>query len=131
MIGAISSAASGITAGSQWLAMTAGNVANMNDATTPGTTPYRTQTPVLAPTGGTGPGVAMIGTALGPAAGTPAYQPGNPAASAQGMVTYPTDSLVTQLTGADSAQLMVQANAAVLRHAVTAYQSLLGPSATG
>ncbi len=130
-MGAIASAASGVAAGTQWLDMVAGNVANMNDAATPGSPVYRTQTPVLAPSGGGTAGVAVAGTALGPASGTPAYQPTSPLADAQGMVGYPTDSLVTQLTGANGAQLLVQANAAVLRHAVAAFQSLLGPRSQG
>ncbi|MDA8279948.1 MAG: hypothetical protein M0Z63_05920 [Actinomycetota bacterium] len=134
MTGSISSASSGIAAGTQWLAMVAGNVANMNDAATPGTGTYRTQSPVLVPAAGpaqTGAGVAVASTALGPAAGAQAYAPGNPAANGQGLVTYPTDSLVSQLTSATAAQWMVQSNVAVLRHAVAAYQSLLGPSTNG
>ena len=134
MMGAIQGASSGITAGAQWLGMVAGNVANMNDTVTPGTGAYRTQSPVLVPTAGptgSGAGVAVAGTALGPATGSLAYAAGNPAANGQGLVSYPTDSLVTQLTSATDAQLMVQANVAVLRHAVAAYQSLLGPGTNG
>ena len=128
MIAAILNASSGITAANEWMATTAGNIANANDAVAPGTPTYSAQTPVLAPIrggAGTGAGVQVTGVALGPSTGVPAYQSGSPQANAQGVVEYPTDSLVSQLVQNNIASLSFQANAAVLRHAQAAYQSVL------
>ena len=128
MIATVLNASSGIATTNEWIATTAGNIANANDTVAPGTAPYRTQTPVLAPIrggAGTGAGVQVTAVALGPPTGVLAYQPGVPQANAQGVVEYPTDSLVSQLVQNNIASLSFQANAAVLRHAQAAYQSVL------
>lgn len=112
----------------EWLAMAAGNIANANDPSATAAGAYRTQSPVMAPVAagsGRGQAVAVTQVALGPP-GQPAAVSGGPSAGSPGAVFYPTDSLASQLTQADMAGLAVQANAAVLRQAVAAYQSLLG-----
>jgi flagellar basal-body rod protein FlgC len=68
--------------------------------------------------------VAVSQVALGPP-GRPVYAPGSPTANGQGLTFYPTVSLASQLVQGDAASLSVQANAAVLRHALAAYRSLL------
>lgn len=128
MIGALNVAGSGLAASTEWLAMAAGNIANANDTSATPTAAYRTQSPVLMPVPagpGQGAGVTVSRVALGPANGRPAFEPGAPNTNAQGVTFYPTDSMASQLTQVDMAGLSAQANVAVMRHAVAAYQALL------
>lgn len=129
MFGALSVASSGLAADNQWLAMAAGNIANANDTATTAAGAYRTQAPVLSPVpagAAQGQAVAVTQVAAGPP-GQPVSAPSSPVANAQGVVFYPTDSMAGQLTQADTAGLAAQANVAVLRQAIAAYQALLGP----
>jgi flagellar basal-body rod protein FlgC len=127
MSNALNVAATGVAASMEWLAAAAGNIANANDAAAAPAATYRTLGPVLAPVAsgrGQGAGVTLAGVATGPP-GRAAWDPGSPTANAQGVTFYPTDSLASQLTQADVAGLSAQANVAVMRHAMAAYQSLL------
>ena len=73
MIAAVLNASSGIAATTEWMATTAGNIANANDTVAPGTVPYRAQTPVLAPIrGGAGTGAGGRGDVSGAVARTTA-----------------------------------------------------------
>jgi flagellar basal-body rod protein FlgC len=130
-MGAILAAGSGINAMSTWLDTTAGNIANSNDAVPGGKPTYRTQEPVLATIPATpggvaqGRGVAVAGIALGSSTGSIAYEPGNPIANAQGMVSYPSVGLGGQMVDMLSSQIGYQANVDVVKSAYAAYQSLL------
>ena len=96
-----------------WLDMTAGNIANLNDAVPAGQPTYQQQEPILAPVASNGgalqpyypnakvaggsqqppgaanggshqsEGVAVVGVALGSSQGMLAYEPGNPLANGQ------------------------------------------------
>ena len=127
VISALNVAASGVSAGFDWLAMSAGNVANANDTSSTAAGAYRAQTPVLTPVpagAGQGDGVAVSQVALGPP-GSPVYAPGRPTVNSRGVTFTPTVSLANQLVQGDAASLSVEANAAVLRRALSAYRSLL------
>ena len=127
MFGALSVAGSGVSAGFEWLATSAGNVANRGDTASRSAAAYRVQTPVFTPVAaavGQGQPVRVAKVALGPP-GTPAYAPGSPTANAKGVTFYPTESLAGQMVQALTARLSVEANVAVMRHALAAYRSVL------
>jgi flagellar basal-body rod protein FlgC len=114
-----------------WIDTIGGNVANMNDAVTPGQPVYQPQyvdagEQVNSPgAGGAGVGVQVNTIDLGPAAGEIEYDPTNPVANAQGDVEYPVVDLGTEMTELVQAQTSYQANAEVMSHATSAYQAIL------
>jgi flagellar basal-body rod protein FlgC len=116
-----------------WIDTIGGNVANMNDAVTPGQPVYQAQyvqageqvEPPLSGTPGAGDGVEVDAINLGPATGQVEYDPSNPAANAQGDVEYPVVDLGTEMTDLVQAQTSYQANAEVMSHATDAYQAIL------
>ena len=106
----------------------------MNDGVTPGQPVYQAQ---YVDAGGTGrargPPVdrrrlrsAGAGDRRGPGQGQIEYDPTNPVANAQGDVEYPVVDLGTEMTDLVQAQTSYQANADVMSHATSAYQSILG-----
>jgi flagellar basal-body rod protein FlgC len=120
-----------------WIDSIGANVANMNDGVTPGQPVYQAQYPVVQAQGEPGgavsdgggtsgeEGVRVASTQLGPAQGQEEYQPTNPLANAQGMMTYPVVDLATQMTDLIESQTAYQANAAIMTHANSAYQAIL------
>ncbi len=116
-----------------WINSIASNLANMNDAVTPGQPVYQAQTVVVgeqvASSPGTlatqGAGVQVDAIDLGPAQGQNQYEPSNPLANAQGEVAYPVVDLATQLGDLVQAQTSYEANAKVMSDANTAYQAIL------
>lgn len=130
-LGAILPAASGIGAMQTWLDTSAGNIANANDGAPNSATVYRTQTPVLTSVASpglqpsSGQGVAVASIALGPTNGPVAYDPGNPAAGAGGLVHYPAMSLGNQMVDLLMSQIGTEANVATINRATAAYQSLI------
>jgi flagellar basal-body rod protein FlgC len=133
MWGAIDVAGSGINVDQTWIDTIGGNVANMNDAVTPGQPVYQAQyldvqavpEPGATLTSAPGDGVAVKGVELGPATGSLAYEPTNPLADAAGEVEYPVVDLGGEMTDLIESQTSYQANAAVLSKANDAYQSIL------
>ncbi|MCL4313985.1 MAG: flagellar basal-body rod protein FlgC [Actinobacteria bacterium] len=130
IFGAISIAGTGVDVSQTWLDTVAGNIANMNDVTTPGSTVYREESVVatpLPPTNPAGPGrgVGVVGIALGSAKGRFAYDPSSPLANAQGYVEYPAVNLGQQMVDMVMAQTSYQANVAVINHARSAYKDAL------
>ena len=125
---AIDIAGSGASVDQTWIDTIGGNVANMEDAVTPGQPVYQAQYvdagAAVAP-GGSGDGVRVESIALGPAKGQEEYDPANPAANASGEVEYPVVDLGEEMTDLIQSQTSYQANSAVLSHATTAYQSIL------
>jgi flagellar basal-body rod protein FlgC len=116
-----------------WIDSIGGNVANMNDAVTPGQPVFQAQYveagEQVEPTGsvapGAGMGVQVNEIALGPASGQIEYDPTNPVANAQGNVEYPVVDLGSEMTDLVQAQTSYQANAEVMSHATSAYQAIL------
>jgi flagellar basal-body rod protein FlgC len=116
-----------------WIDTIGGNVANMNDAVTPGQPVYQAQyveageqvEPSDSASPGAGMGVQVDAIALGPAAGQIEYDPTNPVANGQGEVEYPVVDLGAEMTDLVQAQTSYQANAEVMSHATSAYQAIL------
>jgi flagellar basal-body rod protein FlgC len=116
-----------------WIDSIGGNVANMNDAVTPGQPVFQAQyveageqvelAGSRAP--GAGMGVQVNDIALGPASGQIEYDPTNPVANARGDVEYPVVDLGSEMTDLVQAQTSYQANAEVMSHASSAYQAIL------
>jgi flagellar basal-body rod protein FlgC len=130
---AVDIAGSGADVDQTWIDTVGSNVANMNDAVTPGQPVYRAQyvdageqvVPVDASQRGAGVGVQVDAIALGPANGQVEYDPTNPVANGQGEVEYPVVDLGAEMTDLVQAQTSYQANAEVMSHATTAYQAIL------
>jgi flagellar basal-body rod protein FlgC len=126
-------AGSGAEVDQTWIDSIGGNVANMNDAVTPGQPVYQAQyvqaaeqvEPPGSSSPGAGVGVEVDTIDLGPAAGQIEYDPTNPVANAQGDVEYPVVDLGSEMTDLVQAQTSYQANAEVLSHATDAYQAIL------
>jgi flagellar basal-body rod protein FlgC len=111
-----------------WIDTIGGNVANMNDAVTPGQPVYQAQyvdAGEQAEPNGAGDGVQVDTVSLGPAAGQIEHDPTNPVANAQGEVEYPVVDLGSEMTDLVQAQTSYQANAEVMSHATDAYQAIL------
>lgn len=132
MFQSISIAGTGMNVYQTWIDTIGGNVANMQDAVTPGKPVYRAQEVVAAPQAasalpggvGVGQGVQITQIALGPK-GTTVYDPTSAAANPQGLVVQPNVNLGHELVSLTMAQSGYQANAAVLSHAQAAYQAAL------
>jgi flagellar basal-body rod protein FlgC len=130
---AIDIAGSGATVDQTWIDTIGGNVANMNDAVTPGQPVYQAQyvdaaaqaEPGDPQASGDGMGVRVQSIPLGPSQGQLEYDPTNPAANAQGDVELPVVDLGSEMTDLVESQTSYQANAAVMSHATSAYQSIL------
>jgi flagellar basal-body rod protein FlgC len=125
---AVDIAGSGASVDQTWIDTIGGNVANMNDAVTPGQKVYQAQYVQAGEqlnSSGAGNGVQVDSIQLGPAAGQLEYQPSNPMANAQGEIAVPVVDLGSQLTDLIQAQASYQANAEILSNAKTAYQSIL------
>jgi flagellar basal-body rod protein FlgC len=116
-----------------WIDTIGGNVANMNDAVTPGKPVYQAQyveaaeqvVPPGSADAGAGDGVQVNAIALGPPTGQIEYDPTNPVANAQGEVEYPVVDLGSEMTDLVQAQTSYQANAEVMSHATNAYEAIL------
>ena len=116
-----------------WIDTIGGNVANMNDAVTPGQPVYQAEYveageqagPADSGSPGAGMGVQVNSIAMGPATGQIEYDPTNPIANAQGDVEYPVVDLATEMTDLVQAQTSYQANADVMSKATSAYQAIL------
>jgi flagellar basal-body rod protein FlgC len=123
----------GVEVDQTWINSIGGNVANMNDAVTPGQPVYQAQyveageqvEPAGPGAAGAGMGVQVNDVTLGPATGQVEYDPTNPVANAQGDVEYPVVDLGSEMTDLVQAQTSYQANAEVMSHATSAYQAIL------
>lgn len=130
---AVNTAGTGVSVNQTWIDTIGSNIANMNDAVTPGQPVYRAQYVKagqrVEPSGSWGPGadsgVQVNAIELGSAKGQMQYDPTNPLANAQGLVEYPVVDLATQMTNLVQAQTSYQANAKVMSDAKDAYQSIL------
>jgi flagellar basal-body rod protein FlgC len=143
---AINVAASGLTAESTRMDVTAENLANAQTTQGPGGQPYRRQEVVLSQIGG-GFGATLAG-ALGGGAGsggsassggvqvsgivndpTPdqlVYDPGHPGANAQGYVKMPNVNSVTEMTDMIDESNSYQADVTAMSTAKSMYTKMLG-----
>jgi flagellar basal-body rod protein FlgC len=124
LFGALPIAGSGLGVDQEWLDTVGGNVANANDVATPGTPVYQPQyvDAVPSPDGG----VQVGGIALGSAKGVLEYEPSNPKADAAGYVALPAVDMATEMVSLVEAQANYEANAAVVKDAMGAYEAVLG-----
>ncbi len=129
---AVDIAGTGVNVDQTWIDTIGGNVANMNDAVTPGQPVYQAQYVNAGPRIAAGAagyateaGVQVNAIDVGPATGELQYDPSNPVANAKGMVEYPVVDLATQMTDLVQAQTSYQANAKVMGSAKTAYEAIL------
>lgn len=130
---AISIAGTGSAVDQTWINTIGSNVANMNDGVTPGKPLYQAQyvnvseriSPTFSGQSGTGAGVQVNAIDLGPAKGELKYDPTNPIANGKGYVEYPVVNLGKEMTDLVQAQMSYQANAQVMAHAKSSYQSIL------
>jgi flagellar basal-body rod protein FlgC len=113
-------AASALRAQQARMRVIAENMANADSvSTTPGGDPYRRQIPVFAPTtlpGGL-PGVAMNKVAADTTAFKTEYQPGHPAADAQGYVKLSNVNPLVEALDMRDAQRAYSANLSVIETA--------------
>ena len=112
-------AASALRAQQARMRIIAENLANANStATTQGGNPYQRQIPVFRPTPVDGAtGVQMARVAADPSAFKTAYEPGNPAADAQGYVKEPNVDPLVEALDMREAQRAYQANLNVIESA--------------
>jgi flagellar basal-body rod protein FlgC len=145
---AISIAASGLTAENVRMDVTSENLANANTTQGPGGQPYRRQEVVLQQVGGFG--AALSGAMGGPqtpglSVGSPAapggvqvggivsdptpdqqvYDPGNPAANAQGYVSMPNVNPVTEMVDLIDESRSYQTDVTAMNTAKSMYQKTL------
>jgi len=133
MWNAIDIAGSGANVDQAWIDTIGGNVANMNDAVTPGQAVYQPQYLVVGEQAETsnstspmpGAGVKVDSIELGSSAGEIESDPNNPVANKAGDVEYPAIDLGTEMTDLVNAQTSYQANAEVMSHATDAYDAIL------
>jgi flagellar basal-body rod protein FlgC len=123
---AVDIAGSGANVDQTWIDTIGGNVANMNDAVTPGQPVYQAEYVQAGEQGESGgAGVRVDAIDLGPASGEIESDPTNPVANAQGDVEYPVVDMGSEMTDLVNAQTSYQANAEVMSHATDAYDAIL------
>jgi flagellar basal-body rod protein FlgC len=128
MFSAVDIAGTGANVDQTWIDTIGGNVANMNDAVTPGQPVYQAEyveAGEQVDSGAAGSGVRVDAIDLGPAAGQIENDPTNPVANAQGDVEYPVVDMGSEMTDLVNAQTSYQANAQVMSHATDAYDAIL------
>jgi flagellar basal-body rod protein FlgC len=121
LFGVLPVAGSGLRVDQAWLDTIGANVANANDQATPGKPLYRPEyvQAVPSPDGG----VEVGGIALGSA--RLEYDPSNPKANAAGYIAVPQVDMATEMVGLVEAQSNYEANAAVVKDAMGAYDAVL------
>ena len=122
--GAIDAATSGATLARTWLDAISDNVANSNTVRPAGEEPFRARLVVarsLPGTGGVGVGAVVAKQ------GEPdvVYDPDNPLADENGLVTRPVVDMTEEMTNLLVASRLYQANLSVVSHARDAYQAAL------
>ena len=130
MFPSISIAGTGLEVDQTWIDAIGGNVANAEDAVTPGQPVYRDEEVVAAGRPGRAPapsGDRRRGrlVALGSAQGILTYDPGNPLANKAGDVTYPDVNIGHEMTSLVEAQVSYEVDSKVLQNSDSAYQAIL------
>ena len=122
--GALDAATSGATLARTWLDAISDNVANSNTVRPAGEEPFRARLVVAGALPGTGgAGVRAIVAKQG--APDVVYDPDNPLADENGMVTRPVVDMTEEMTNLLVASRLYQANLSVVSHARDAYQAAL------
>jgi flagellar basal-body rod protein FlgC len=130
MFPAISIASTGLEVDQTWIDAIGGNVANAEDAVTPGQPVYRDEEIVAgsAPSSGSssvGNGVELKGIALGSSTGVLTYDPSNPIANKEGYVAYPDVNIGHEMTSLVEAQVSYEVDSKVLQNSTDAYNAIL------
>lgn len=129
MFPSINVAGTGLDVDQTWIDTISANVANADDAVTPGQAVYQPQEveaeAAPAAPAGPGTGVQVRQVATGTGAGIMVNDPTNPLANAQGLVEYPNVNIGHQMTSLVEAQTDFEANANVLDNANSAYKAIL------
>jgi flagellar basal-body rod protein FlgC len=130
MFPSINIAGSGLDVDQTWIDTISSNVANADDAVTPGSQVYQEQEVEAeqspsAPgnVNGSGVQVQQVATSTGP--GILVSDPTNPLADGAGLVEYPNVDIGHQMTSLVAAQADYQANANVLGNSDSAYKAIL------
>jgi flagellar basal-body rod protein FlgC len=138
MFPSISVAGTGLNLDEAWIDTIGGNVANSEDAVSPGQPVYRGQYLEVEPQAqagigaggpGAGNGVQVKAVTLGSANGVLVEDPTSPLAK-NGEVEMPDIDVGHELVSLVEAQTSYQANANVMQHATDAYQSILSIKAS-
>jgi flagellar basal-body rod protein FlgC len=119
MFDAMKISATGLGAETVQLDVVANNLANQDTTATAGQTPYQSEfvqllslPPASSGTGqGVGQGVEVAGIYSQTTPAVTVYDPGNPAANANGDVSYPNVSVASQMVDLIQAESAYQANA--------------------
>ena len=122
LFGAIDISATGVDAMQTWIDANAGNIANANDVSSPGTTPYEAQLVEFSPASPTGESGVTVAVDEDDSPGIVAHEPGNPLADTNGDVVLPDIALGDQLVGLVQAEEGYQADTSAISRAITAYQ---------
>ncbi len=133
MFPSINIAGTGLEVDQTWIDTIGGNVANAEDAVTPGQPVYRDEEVVAAQAPGrTGPGSSSVedgvqvqGIALGSSQGILTYDPGSPLANKAGDVLYPDVNIGHEMTSLVEAQVSYEVDAKVLQNSAAAYNAIL------
>jgi flagellar basal-body rod protein FlgC len=137
---AINVAASGLTAQTTRMDVTAENLANAQTTNGPGGQPYQRQEVVLQQAGGgfgatlagaiggnpTSGGVQVAAIVSDPTPDQLVYDPGHPGANAQGYVKMPNVNSVTEMTDLIDESNSYQADVTAMNTAKTMYTKMLG-----
>lgn len=130
MLNVFNIAGSALTAQSMRLNATASNLANADSVTTENGQPYRAKQVVFAARQLPGAGSASAGVAVTQVVQSAApmrlvYEPGNPAANAEGYVEMPNVNVVEEMVNMISASRSYQTNAEIMNTARTLLQRTL------
>lgn len=131
IMGALGTAASGMTLARKWMDAVGDNLSNMDNAVSPTETAFR-QRYVVAEAAdydsdysGGANGVKIAGVRFGSGEGRLVHEPTNVLADAQGYVRYPDIDMASQMGQLIISQRAYQANAAVVDRAKTSYEAAL------
>jgi flagellar basal-body rod protein FlgC len=127
LFGAIDTSGTGVDAMQTWIDTDAGNIANANDAVSPGQTPYQEQEAVFSPTSQSAtadgqPGVQVAVDEVS-SPGQLETDADDPSIGKNGEIVMPAVSISDQLVGLIQAQEGYQADTSAISRALTAYQA--------
>ncbi|MGA2528144.1 MAG: flagellar basal body rod C-terminal domain-containing protein [Acidimicrobiales bacterium] len=129
MFPAITIAGTGLEVDQTWINAIGGNVANAEDAVTPGQSVYRDQEVIAGAipgsVAGVGNGVEVDRVALGSSQGIKTYDPSDPIADKQGYVTFPDVNIGNEMTSLVQAQVSYEVDSKVLQNSTDAYNAIL------
>jgi flagellar basal-body rod protein FlgC len=130
MFPSIDIAGTGLDVDQTWIDTISSNVANADDAVTPGDKIYQDEEVVAAESPSSagnqnGSGVQVEAVTVSNAPGVLVNDPGNPLANNAGLVEYPNVDIGQQMTSLVQAQADYEANANVLGNSDSAYKAIL------